>query len=117
MTGSADGRTYPRSRTGFKGIKVASGILNHVDNISCSGILCHTLERIDIMTKMSIALDLPGPTGHVPIECEGIVVRCEPDGRNEGQFKVAILYTRLSDDHHQAIKEYVEYDLAQASAD
>ncbi len=117
MTGKAEGRRYPRSATGFKGIKVASGILNHVDNISCSGILCHTLESLPIMTKMSIDLDLPGPAGHTPINCEGIVVRCEPDARNEGQFKVAILYTRLSDDHHHAVKEYVENDLARASAD
>ena len=38
-------RRYPRSRRGFPAIVDESGpgVLNHIDNISGNGILCHTV--------------------------------------------------------------------------
>ena len=109
-------RKYPRSKSGFHKVKVkdAPGLLNHVDNISGNGVLCHTNQPVSVMTKMSISMELPNLPDR-QVEAEGIVVRCEPDGKIEGAFKIAILYTKLSDEDHQAIRRYVDHDLAQAS--
>ena len=107
-------RRYPRSRRGFRVVEDKSGlgVLNHVDNISGSGVLCHTVKPIPLMTKMSIVLDIPKPEP-CRIECEGIVVRCEPHDKGDDHFKVAILFSKISDDDHLVVLDFVEHDLAQ----
>ena len=105
-------RRYPRSRRAVPIIDHSGpGVLNHVDNISANGILCHTVKPVPLMTKMSIALELPKPFGQ-RIESEGIVVRCDPHDQGDDHFKVAILFTRISDDDQLAVKGFVEHDLA-----
>ena len=113
-----DRRRYPRSRRGFAGVEDRSGpgVLNHVDNISCSGVLCHTVKPIPEMTKMGVVLELPDPVGR-RIEAEGIVIRCVPDEQGDDKFKVAILYTKVDDEDLDAIREYVDHDLAQHNGD
>lgn len=107
-------RRYRRSRLGFPAIldKSDPGVLNHVDNMSANGILCHTVKPIPLMTKMSIALELPKPNER-RIECEGVVVRCESHELGDDHFKVAILYTKIKEDDREAIEEFVHDDLAQ----
>lgn len=109
-----DKRRHPRSKTGFPGVRAAAddGILNHVDNISCSGVLCHTNRAVPVMTKMSIVLELPAPFGD-RIEAEGIVVRCDPEVIREHEFNVAILFNNLDDGAYHTIKAYVDHDLSQ----
>ena len=105
-------RRYPRSRRGFPVVDESGpGVLNHVNNISANGVLCHTINPIPLMTKMSIALELPKPAPR-RIECEGIVVRCDPHEQGDDHFKVAILFTKISDGDHEAICEFVEHDLS-----
>ncbi|HUW62718.1 MAG TPA: PilZ domain-containing protein [Candidatus Bathyarchaeia archaeon] len=105
-------RRYPRSRRGFPVLmdEAGPGVLNHIDNISGNGILCHTVKPIPLMTRMSIVLEIPRPETS-RIECEGIVVRCDPDERGDDHFKVAILYTKISDEDHDAVVGFVEHDL------
>lgn len=87
------------------------GILNHIDNISANGVLCHTIKPVALMTKLRIALDLPAPVNH-RIDAEGVVVRCDPDDQGDDHFKVAILFTRIQPEEHEAIRQFVEDDLA-----
>ena len=106
-------RQHPRSRGGFSlspAGAAADRVFNRVDNISCSGVLCHTQRPVAEMTKLSIVLDLPGPASRV-VNAEGIVIRCETEYPKSSEFKVAILYTKLSDDDHHAIRAYVDHDL------
>lgn len=107
-------RRYPRSRRGFPMIvdEAGPGVLNHVDNISGNGVLCHTLKPIPLMTKLSMVLQLPKPETR-RIECEGIVVRCEPHEQGDDHFKVAILYTKMSEEDYMAIMDFVDSDLAE----
>ena len=107
-------RKHPRSVRGFT--PSAEGLINRVENISCSGVLCHTKRPVPEMTKMSIVLDLPAPVER-QIEAEGIVVRCTAEDSRGESFKVAILYTKLNDDDQQAIREYVEHDLLETGRD
>jgi hypothetical protein len=114
----AERRVHPRSRRGFKHARAGEPdvIINHVENISCSGVLCRTRRPVPEMTKMEIVLDLPAPENR-SIEAEGIVVRCDASDRTNSEFYVAILYTRLGDDDQHAIRRYVEHDLAHHGAD
>ncbi len=107
-------RLYPRSRRTVQAVvaDAGPGILNHIDNISANGVLCHTVKPVPLMMKMRIALELPKPLNH-RIECEGIVVRCDAHERGDDHFKVAIIYTKLSDDDRQAIEDFVDHDLSQ----
>lgn len=102
-------RKHPRSRRGFKA--AGGDLINHVDNISCSGVLCHTKRPVAEMTKMSIELDLPAPVNRV-VNAEGIVIRCDADPQKRDSFRVAIFYTKLSEADQHAIRDYVEHDLA-----
>lgn len=105
-------RRYPRSRRGVPLVDTGGpGILNHVDNISANGVLCHTVKPVALMTRLSIALDLPDPITR-RIDAEGVVVRCDADPQGDDQFQVAILFTRLDDDEHEALRRYVEHELA-----
>lgn len=111
----AERRKHPRSRGGFKPASRSAGLINHVENISCSGILCRTHKPIVEMTKLSIVLDLPGPAVRT-IETEGIVIRCEAIPPKHDEFKVAIIFSKLTEEEHRAIREYVDDDLAQGDA-
>jgi hypothetical protein len=110
-----DRRRYPRSRRSVSLLRddAGPGVLNHVDNISANGVLCHTVKPVPLMTRMRIALELPRPWER-RVDTEGIVVRCDPDEQGDDNFKVAILFTRLDDEDHAAIREYVDSDLAPA---
>ena len=109
-------RRYPRSRRGFSILMddAGPGVMNHIVNISGNGILCHTIRAIPLMTKMGIVLELPNPENR-RVECEGVVIRCEPHECGDDNFKVAILFTRIADEDHRAIVRYVDHDLAQAA--
>ena len=50
------------------------------------------------------------------IDAEGIIVRCDPDEQGDDRFRVAILFTKISDEDHQSVHEFVAADLAQATA-
>ena len=59
------------------------------------------------MTKIDVTLDLPEPSDS-SINCEGVIVRCDPDQKGEDHFKVAIVFTKLDDADMAAIKKHVE---------
>ncbi len=102
-------RVHKRSFKSFEGMQHASdpGVTNHVDNISASGVLCHTERPIPVMTKISVTLDLPSPSD-ASINCQGVIVRCDPDRKGDDHFRVAIVFTKLEDGDMAAIKKHVE---------
>lgn len=105
-------RKYPRSRRRHEILAdshAGPALLNHVDNISASGVLCHTVDPIPLMTRIGLTLVLPKPREH-KIEAEGVVVRCERDDVGDDHFHVAIFFTRLKPEDREAIEDYVRYD-------
>lgn len=117
MAGSgADRRRYPRSRSSVPLVReeVDAGLLNHVDNISANGVLCHTQSPVPLMTRLRIVIDLPQPGGK-RVEADGVVVRCDPHEMGDDQFKVAILFTKIEDEDQRAIRHFVEHDLAESA--
>ncbi|MCC6142556.1 MAG: PilZ domain-containing protein [Candidatus Hydrogenedentes bacterium] len=113
-TGQGERRRYPRSRRQLSVVTDTGGpgVLNHVDNISANGVLCHTVKPIPLMTRMQISLDIPKPHEQ-RVDAEGIVVRCDLDEQGDDNFKVAILFTKISDQDHEAIRRFVDHDLAE----
>ncbi len=107
-----DRRRYPRSRRGVSAIidEAGPGVLNHVDNISANGVLCHTVKPVPLMTRMRIHIELP-PPGKLRVDTEGVVVRCDRDEHGDDHFRVAILFTRLDDESQLAIHSFVTSDL------
>tara|TARA_R110001592_G_scaffold321757_1_gene600366 strand:+ start:1258 stop:1566 length:309 start_codon:yes stop_codon:yes gene_type:complete len=87
------------------------GLLNHVDNISANGVLCHTIRPVPLMTKMRIALDLPAPYD-CRVDAEGVVVRCDAHDQGDDHFKVAILFTKIKPHEHESVRQFVEEDIA-----
>ncbi len=82
-----------------------------MDNISANGVLCHTEKPLSLMTRMRIVIDLPEPADK-RVDAEGVVVRCDAEETGNGHYKVAILFTKISDEDHDAIQDFVEHDLA-----
>lgn len=121
MVEKKERRQHPRSQRGFADPRatVSGNVIRHVDNISCSGVLCRMEKSLPLMEKLLVTIDLPGhrsDESRFSLECEGVVVRSEPvecdqDGE---EYQVAIFFTRLTDDARQRIAEYVERDLRDA---
>jgi len=103
-----DRRRYPRSQRGLKLVVDDSGpgVLNHIDNISAAGVLCHTVKPLPLMARIGVMVDLPKPV-ESRIEAEGIVVRCEPHELGDDNFVVAIFFTRVSEADKEAIGNFV----------
>lgn len=114
----AERRKYPRSKSGFhiRPPKKVHEAIQHVDNISENGVLFHTTQALPIMTKLEVNLDIPEPGGK-HITAEGVVVRCESDENTENEFKVALLFTHISDEDQNAIRHYVNHDLSDGGFD
>lgn len=105
-------RRYPRSRRGISLIHddEGPGVLNHVDNISASGVLCHTVKPLPLMMKIGMALEMPKPCAR-RIDAEGVVVRCEQDEMGDDRFQVAILFTHIAPEDQEALEAFVDNDL------
>ncbi|MBN4046713.1 PilZ domain-containing protein [bacterium AH-315-P07] len=111
MSNGDERRSHPRSTRGFRVSDGSEdGLINHVDNISCSGVFCHAKNPVPEMTKMEIVLELPDPVNK-HIEAEGIVVRCVAEEPAHDEFRIAILFTKLSEADQESILDYVEHDL------
>lgn len=111
MSRAEERRDAPRSKRGFRVADGASDAkIKYIDNISSTGVLCHTSSPIPEMTKMEIVLELPAPFNK-HITAEGIVVRCVAEEPAHDEFKVAILYTKIEEENLDAIRAYVEHDL------
>ena len=118
MAQSEERRRHPRSQRGFDQPQatVSGSIIKHVDNISCSGVLCRMENSLPLMEKLMMTLDLPDFSSddtRFSVECEGVVVRnerveCDVDGP---EYQVAIFFTHLSDDARRHVAGYVEQDL------
>lgn len=109
-------RKYPRV-TGKVPLKLSgiedSDLITETINISCGGVYCKVSKFIPVMTKLKILMFVP-PTERKKrsyrIECEGIVVRSEPESPSEGrkEYYIAIYFSRIKKGDRQKIAEYVK---------
>lgn len=87
-------------------------------NLSCGGVLCEINDYIPVMTRLKIFMLLPtGKKRSQKIECEGIVVRIEPEqpGSQKDRYKIAIFFNQLKKTDRAKIAEYVQRQKTSAS--
>lgn len=117
MSKDQERRSFPRADGGEDRVQavVSGSTIRHVDNISCSGVLCRMNKNLPLMEKLLVSIELPDGNGGgtaCSLECEGVVVRTEPFECecNGAEYQVAIFFTHLGEDARKRISEYVEND-------
>ncbi|HDL09879.1 MAG TPA: hypothetical protein ENG39_01315 [Candidatus Omnitrophica bacterium] len=79
-------------------------------NLSCGGLYCEVDDYIPVMTRLKILMLLPQGKRSRKIECEGIVVRVEPEHPQTrlNHYRVAIFFNRMKRSDRAKIAEYVK---------
>ncbi len=84
-------------------------------NISSSGIYFRSDKFMEPMTKLAMRMDVtvPGGSGdeimHAPVECEGIVVRTDPDvaGSEGDSYEVAVFFTQIEPEGMENLERHI----------
>ncbi len=90
-------------------------------NVSAGGVYVQLPRFIEPLTKVALALEIPGPTAQeapVRIETDAIVVRTVPETPQDGvdRYEVACAFLELADEHRDAINRYILTHRAQSPA-
>lgn len=90
-------------------------------NIGAGGIYVEVSKFIEPLTKLQIAMHVPGPTPEEDptfLETEAIVVRTIPEKEEAGRetYEIACAFLALEDEHRDAINRYVLTHRAQSPA-
>ena len=90
-------------------------------NIGAGGVYVEVPRFIEPLTKLSLALEIPGPTpddDSVRVEAEAIVVRTLPEVEDASveRYEVACAFLDLADESRDAINRYLLTHPAQTSA-
>ncbi len=87
-------------------------------NISANGIYFTSNLFIEPLTKLQITLLLPREDSlggsEDKVICEGVVVRTEPEAREEGRdsYDIACYFTSITEDHREKLETYILRQLA-----
>ncbi|GAB4266297.1 MAG: hypothetical protein Kow0092_19140 [Deferrisomatales bacterium] len=82
-------------RVGDRG---AEGLRAESINVSTRGLYCKVPRYVPPFSKLKVALDLPFAAREpATLECEGVVVRVEPEAESPGvgEYKLAIYFLEL----------------------
>jgi c-di-GMP-binding flagellar brake protein YcgR len=82
-------------------------------NFSAGGFYCRLSRQIQPLTRLALGFVFP-PFGadhecERVIDCEAVVVRCEPERGASGQFRVGACFTSLSAEDRNYIEEYMDW--------
>ncbi|MDP8233301.1 MAG: PilZ domain-containing protein [Candidatus Saelkia tenebricola] len=80
-------------------------------NISSGGVYCRVDSYVPLMTKFRIIMFVPiaGKKSH-KVECEGIVVRTEPENPSADvkNYNIAIFFSRMKKSDRAKVTDYVK---------
>lgn len=108
-----DRRRDPRFDRSFLvrvGDNGAEGLRAESINISSRGLYCKVPRYVHPFSKLNVALDLPLiARGGGKLECEGVVVRVEPDVEVSGlrEYRLAIYFLNLDRSAADAIQAFL----------
>lgn len=111
-------RKHPRKQISIKSVIAGHDVSSecYTVDLSANGLLCQTNRPVAVFTKVQITLMVPRPNGNSkagrhredPVECEGIVVRCEKDSeKREPSYSTAIFFSDIEDDAMEKIQRYL----------
>ncbi|HEV2105238.1 MAG TPA: PilZ domain-containing protein, partial [Candidatus Eisenbacteria bacterium] len=95
-------------------------IVTESQNISASGIYCHSSHYLAPLSKVSLTIVLPKFPGarasQELVKCDGIVVRCDQrSGRRlEAPYELACMFASLEPALRERIEEFVAWRNLQA---
>jgi hypothetical protein len=117
-TPRADARLSMRVE-GAAEVVAPSQIVTESQNISASGVYCHSTRYLAPLSKVALTIVLPRIPGGLStqelVKCDGIVVRCDPDGRPADQrWRLACMFSGLEPGWRQRIEEFVTWRNLQA---
>jgi c-di-GMP-binding flagellar brake protein YcgR len=113
MSGTHDKRLHPRVS---HRITVRSAHDGGVDfetiNLSAGGLFCTSPAWVAPMTRLALAMHLPGSTGSeaAVVEGEAVVVRTEPGAPSEhhhGGYRIALFFSRMAEEHRRALHQFL----------
>jgi hypothetical protein len=89
-------------------------------NVSSAGMYFRSPEFVEPMTKLELAFDLPvGEDEVASVECEGIVVRTQPElpESEVDVYEVAVFFTTIDERSHANLERYLETRLRALTED
>ena len=93
-------------------------VVTESQNISSSGVYCTSSHFLAPMSKVALTIVLPrlGATrGKELIQCEGIVVRCEPlSKRGERRYELACMFSDMDKRRREMLEAFVTWRNLQA---
>ncbi len=116
----SDRRGYPRieRRLPFR-IAVGQDVLSaQTLDLSCSGVNCRVDRPIPEMTRLQVVLALirgADAEAVIYVECEGIVVRCEPEP-DGARHQVAVFFHDISASERNKLDRYIRHANTVATA-
>lgn len=113
MTDPKERRAHTRAD-----VRLSAGVRRHGEgdalavttlNLGAGGVYVEVPRFIEPLTKLEIALELPGTDGSTRLETEAIVVRTQPDQETPGvtAYEVACAFLGLSEEHRAALHRWV----------
>jgi len=99
----------------------APRIVTESQNISASGVYCHSSHYLAPLSKVQITIILPrtpGGEAHAQelLKCDGIVVRCDQRAadRSDTPYELACMFTSLEPGMRRRVEEFVTWRNLQA---
>ena len=80
-------------------------------NISTRGLYCRTKRYVAPFAKLKVAMELPfASRDPATVECEGVVVRVEPQTEALGgkEYRVAVYFLNVERETQDLIAQYIE---------
>ncbi len=91
-------------------------ITDVLEHIGQNGLLCYTTRSFEEMTLLDMRFELPDDqsNNHPPfvtdwVQCEGVVVRCEPVVLNTDatHYEVAVYFSEISEENKNLLQKHV----------
>ncbi len=82
-------------------------------NFSAGGFYCRFSRQVSPLTRLALSFVFP-PFGPVHeservIDCQAVVVRCQPEENQRGMYRVAACFTDLAPEDRAYIEEYLDW--------
>ena len=82
-------------------------------NFSAGGFYCRFNRRTPPLTRLALRFVFPPFGADHPderaLDCEAVVVRCEPEPGAAGSFRVAACFTNLSNEDRAFLQDYLDW--------
>lgn len=89
----------------------ADGLRAESINISTRGLYCKSPRYVPPFAKLKVSVELPFATRDAAtVECEGVVVRVEPEAETLGvkEYRLAVYFLHLESECAELIARFVE---------